>query len=113
MQEKLNEVFERQAELNVSYTMDELVRGQDYWVNTLLGRPIKEEGADGIDPNIAAIRAYETDEVMYTLTMSDLDELRPLVIDDNILRAAQANVRGTGSRDVIKQMQNKLNSVFD
>ena len=45
--------------------------------------------------------------------MSDLDELRPYVIDDNILSIAQANIYGEGSRDVIKQMQDKLNVLYN
>ena len=41
MQSKLDMVFDSMNALNINYTMDELVHGQDYWVNTTLGRPIR------------------------------------------------------------------------
>ena len=83
MQDKLNDINSRQDALNISYTMDELVRGQDYWVNKLLGRPIKGLGSKDIPVKYQGKEqmSYETEKVLSTLTMSDLDELRPHVID--------------------------------
>ena len=78
--------------------MDELVRGQDYWVNKLLGRPIKGLGSSNVAVKYQGKEAmsYETEKVLKTLTMSDLDELRPYVIDDNILSIAQAHTNAEG-----------------
>ena len=39
---------------------------------------------------------YETEIVIFTLTMSDLDELKPLVINDSILESARAKVDSYG-----------------
>ena len=79
--------------------MDELVRGQDYWINTMLGRPVKgllnQPGNSGAQSEY--LQAYESETIFHTLTQSDLDELRPYVVDDHILQIAQAQVYGPGT----------------
>ena len=61
MNEKVHNVFDNRKLLDVEYSLDELVIGQDYWVNTLLDRPVR--GLNGYDPRAAPVEEFKTDLV--------------------------------------------------
>ena len=61
MNDKVHNVFDNQKLLDVEYTLNELVIGQDYWVNTLLDRPVR--GLNGYDPRAAPIEEVKVDVV--------------------------------------------------
>ena len=95
MRDKLDTVYKQQYALNINYTMDELVIGQDYWINTILKRPVR--GLNGYDPIAEETKAdaanlYESEKVISTLTMSDLDEMKALVVDEVILEVASGKI---------------------
>ena len=51
--------------------------------------------------------------ILQSLTMSDLNELRPLVVDDIIVEAAAGKFPQMTSRDVLIMMNDKVHNVFD
>ena len=55
---------------------------------------IANQGVSEEEVKIDMTSPYESEIVMYTLTMSDLDELKPFVVDDAILKIAQDKVKG-------------------
>ena len=61
MNEKVHNVFDNRKLLDIEYSLDELVLGQDYWVNTLLDRPVR--GLNGYDPRAAPVEEFKADLV--------------------------------------------------
>ena len=63
-----------------------------------------------VDPTNAQ---YATELVMTTLTMSDLDELKPFVIDSMILEAAAGNLEYMSPQEVANMMMKKLEIIYE
>ena len=51
---------------------------------------------------------YETELVISSLTMSDLDELRPYLIDDMIIKAAAGELEGISELEVANLITMKV-----
>ena len=45
--------------------------------------------------------------------MSDLDELKPFLIDDMVIAAAAGKINGMSGQDVANLMTNKITTVFE
>ena len=56
---------------------------------------------------------YESEVILSTLTMSDLDELKPFIVDDMIIAAAEGKINGMSSQDVANLMTHKITTVFE
>ena len=51
---------------------------------------------------------YENELVISTLSMSDLDELRPFLIDDMIIKAAAGELKGMNELEIANLMSMKV-----
>ena len=54
---------------------------------------------------------YETELVISSLSMSDLDELRPFLIDDMIIKAAAGELQGMNELEIANLMSMKVQTV--
>ena len=51
---------------------------------------------------------YETELVISSLTMSDLDELKPFLIDDMIIKAAAGELEGMSEHEIANLISMKV-----
>ena len=54
---------------------------------------------------------YENELVISSLSMSDLDELRPFLIDDMIIKAAAGELQGMTELEIANLMSMKVQTV--
>ena len=83
-----------------------------------MNRPVR--GLDGYDPlapveesKTDANGLYETEKVVSTLTISDLDEIKAFVVDDVILEVASGKITDMTPQEVANMMQDKLDNLFE
>ena len=90
MNEKVHNVFDNKKILEIEYSLDELVLGQDYWVNTLLDRPVR--GLNGYDPRVASEEEFKVDVV--EPISSGPEGYKPAAIDvtDSIVKPSSGKI---------------------
>ena len=54
---------------------------------------------------------YETELIVSSLTMSDLDELKPILIDDFIINATSGQIGGLTQEETITLMHERVETI--